>query len=106
MSGAHNKDLIFRAVNTYPTMLRALMSAMRTHQRNDEPARDGTTPAALSLAIVCVLAVRMADDPAALDLAEDLFASSLAVQRGEMPPSAGLEKAADVLRRLEDGGVI
>ena len=47
MSGAHNKDLIFRAVNTYPTMLRALMSAMRTHQRNDEPARDGTTPAAL-----------------------------------------------------------
>ncbi|HEY9208971.1 MAG TPA: hypothetical protein VIP31_08055 [Acidovorax sp.] len=106
MSDAHKDDLIRRAVSTYPTMLLALLSAMRTHQRNDEPARAGTTPAALSLSIACVLAVRMADDPDALDLAEELFAAALAVQRGEAPPGAGTEKAADVLRRLEDGGVI
>ena len=106
MSGITVNALIEQATSTYPAMMAALLSAMRTHQRNDEPARAGTTPAAIPLAVACVLAVRMADDPAALDLAEDLFASSLAVQRGEMPPSAGLEKAADVLRRLEDGGVI
>ena len=106
MSGTHDKNLIIRAVNTYPTMLRALLSAMRTHQRNDEPARDGTTPAALPLAIACVLAVRMADDPAALDLAAVLFAAGIAVQRGEVPPGVGSEMAAEVLRSLEERGVI
>lgn len=106
MSSTPDKALITRAVNTYPTMLRALLSAMRTHQRNDEPARDGTTPAALPLAIACVLAVRMADDPAALDLAAELFATGIAVQRGEVPSGVGSEKADEVLRSLEERGVI
>ncbi len=103
---AYDNGMIVRAVNTYPEMLRALLSAMRTHQRNDEPARDGTTPAALPLAIACVLAVRVANDPAALDLAAVLFAAGIAVQRGDVPPGTALEMAADVLSRLEEGGVI
>ena len=37
--------LMEQAISTYPTMAAALLSAMRTHQRNDEPARAGTTPA-------------------------------------------------------------
>ena len=106
MSGTHSKDLIVRAVNTYPEMLRALLSAMRTHQRNDEPARAGTTPAAVPLAMACVLAVRMADNPDALDLAAVLFAGGIAMQRGEVLPGGGTEMAADVLSRLEEGGVI
>ena len=106
MSGSNDKALIERAVNTYPTMLRALLSAMRTHQRNDEPARAGTTPAAVPLAMACVLAVRMADNPDALDLAAVLFAGGIAMQRGEVLPGGGTEMAADVLSRLEEGGVI
>lgn len=98
--------LMKQATSTYPTMMAALLSAMRTHQRNDEPARAGTTPAALLLAMACVLAVRMADNPDALDLAAVLFAGGIAAQRGELPPGAGLEIAADVLSRLEEGGVI
>ena len=106
MTTPHERALIQRAVATYPTMLRALLSAMRSHQRNDEPAREGTAPAALPLAIACVLAVRMADEPDALDLAEMLMAGGLAMQRGEVPPNAGSDLAADVLRRLEEGGTI
>ena len=106
MSDTHDKALIFQAASTYPEMMRALLSAMRTHQRNDEPARDGTAPAALPLALGCVLAVRMADDPAALNLAETLFAGGIAMQRGEVLPGQGSEMAADVLSRLEDRGVI
>ena len=106
MSGAHNKDLIFRAVNTYPTMLRALLSAMRTYQRNDEPTRAGTAPAALPLALACVLAVRLADDPQALGLAEALFAGGLAMQRGVMPTGESAVIAEYVLRMLEEKGAI
>ena len=106
MSGSNDKALIERAVNTYPTMLRALLSAMRTHQRNDEPARAGTTPAAVPLAMACVLAVRMADNPDALDLAAVLFAGGIAMQRGEVLPGGGTEMAAYVLKRLEEGGTI
>lgn len=106
MNGTSGKALIERAVATYPAMMRALLSAMRTHQRNDEPARAGTTPAALPLSIACVLAVRMADNRDALDLAEALFAGGIAMQRGEVLPGGGTEMAADVLSRLEEGGVI
>ena len=106
MIGSNDKALIERVVNTYPTMLRALLSAMRTYQRNDEPTRVGTAPAALPLALACVLAVRMADDPQALELAETLFFGVIAMQSGVMPPGGGTEMAADVLSRLEEGGVI
>ena len=106
MNGTSGKALIERAVATYPAMMRALLSAMRTHQRNDEPARAGTTPAALPLSIACVLAVRMADNRDALDLAEALFAAAIAVQRGELLQSDGSEKAAGVLRMLEEKGAI
>ena len=106
MSGSNDKALIERAVNTYPTMLRALLSAMRTYQRNDEPTRAGTAPAALPLALACVLAVRMADDPQALGLAEALFAGGLAMQRGVMPTSESAVIAEYVLRMLEEKGAI
>ena len=98
--------LMQQATSTYPTMMAALLSAMRTHQRNDEPARAGTTPAAIPLALACVLAVRMADNPDALKLAATLFAGGLAMQRGEVLPGQVAEMAADVLSRLEEGGVI
>ena len=98
--------LMGQAIGKYPTMTAALLSAMRTHQRNDEPARAGTTPAAIPLALACVLAVRMADNPDALKLAATLFAGGLAMQRGEVLPGGGTEMAADVLSRLEEGGVI
>ena len=103
---ASNEAVIFRAVTAYPEMLRALLSAMRTHQRNDEPARHGSAPAAIPLALACVLAVRMADEPGALDLAEVLMAGGLEMQRGRMPPGHGSEMAAEVLRSLEEGGAI
>ena len=106
MSGTHDKNLIIRAVNTYPTMLRALLSAMRTYQRNDEPTRAGTAPAALPLALACVLAVRLADDPQALGLAEALFAGGLAMQRGVMPTGESAVIAEYVLRMLEEKGAI
>ena len=106
MSGSNDKALIERAVNTYPTMLRALLSAMRTYQRNDEPTRAGTAPAALPLALACVLAVRMADDPQALELAETLFFGVIAMQSGVLPPGGGTAMAAYVLKRLEEGGTI
>ena len=98
--------LMQQATSTYPTMMAALLSAMRTHQRNDEPARAGTTPAAIPLAMACVLAVRMADNPDALDLAALLFAGGVAMQRGEVLPGRVAEMAQDVLTRLEEGGVI
>mgnify|MGYP003620515447 CR=1 FL=1 len=98
--------LMQQATSTYPTMMAALLSAMRTHQRNDEPARAGTTPAAIPLAMACVLAVRMADNPDALDLAVVLFSGGIAMQRGELLPGQGAEMAAEVLSRLEEGGVI
>ena len=106
MSDTHDKALIFQAASTYPEMMRALLSAMRTHQRNDEPARAGTTPAAIPLAMACVLAVRMADNPDALDLAAVLFSGGIAMQRGELLPGQGAEMAAEVLSRLEEEGVI
>ena len=106
MNGTSEKALIERAVSTYPAMMRALLSAMRTHQRNDEPARAGTTPAAIPLAVACVLAVRMADNPDALKLAAVLFAGGLAMQRGDLLPGQGAEMAAEVLSRLEEEGVI
>ena len=106
MSGSNDKALIERAVNTYPTMLRALLSAMRTYQRNDEPTRAGTAPAALPLALACVLAVRLADDPQALGLAEALFAGGLAMQRGVMPTSESAAIAEYVLCMLEEKGAI
>ena len=106
MSGSNDKALIERAVNTYPTMLRALLSAMRTYQRNDEPTRAGTAPAALPLALACVLAVRLADDPQALGLAEALFAGGLAMQRGVMPTSESAVIAEYVVRMLEEKGAI
>ena len=106
MSGSNDKALIERAVNTYPTMLRALLSAMRTYQRNDEPTRAGTAPAALPLALACVLAVRLADDPQALGLAEALFAGGLAMQRGVMPTSESAAIAEYVLSMLEEKGAI
>ena len=106
MSGSNDKALIERAVNTYPTMLRALLSAMRTYQRNDEPTRAGTAPAALPLALACVLAVRLADDPQALGLAEALFAGGLAMQRGVMPTGESAAIAEYVLRMLEEKGAI
>ena len=56
--------------------------------------------------MACVLAVRMADNPDALDLAAVLFAGGIAMQRGEVLPGGGTEMAADVLSRLEEGGVI
>ena len=98
--------LMGQAIGTYPTMAAALLSAMRTHQRNDEPARAGTTPAAIPLALACVLAVRMADNPDALDLAALLFARCVAMQRGGVLPGRVAEMAQDVLSRLEEGGVI
>ena len=98
--------LIIKAVHAYPTMMRALLSAMRTYPRDDEPQGRATAPAAIPLALGCVLAVRMADEPGALDLAEVLFSGALAMQRGDVPPGAGVELAADVLRNLEEGGVI
>ena len=98
--------LMQQATSTYPTMMAALLSAMRTHQRNDEPARAGTTPAAIPLALACVLAVRMADNPDALKLAATLFAGGIAMQRGELLPGQGAEMAAEVLSRLEEWGVI
>ena len=106
MSGSNDKALIERAVNTYPTMLRALLSAMRTYQRNDEPTRAGTAPAALPLALACVLAVRLAYDPQALGLAEALFAGGLAMQRGVMPTGESAVIAEYVLRMLEEKGAI
>ncbi len=106
MSGSNDKALIERAVNTYPTMLRALLSAMRTYQRNDEPTRAGTAPAALPLALACVLAVRMADDPQALELAETLFFGVIAMQRGVMPTSESAVIAEYVVRMLEEKGAI
>ena len=106
MNGASEQALIARAVSTYPAMMQALLSAMRAHQRNDEPARAGTTLAALPLSIACVLAVRMADNRDALDLAEALFAVAIAEQRGELLQSDGSEKAAAVLRMLEEKGAI
>ena len=106
MSGSNDKALIERVVNTYPTMLRALLSAMRTYQRNDEPTRAGTAPAALPLALACVLAVRLADDPQALGLAEALFAGGLAMQRGVMPTGESAVIAEYVLRMLEEKGAI
>ena len=98
--------LMQQATSTYPTMMAALLSAMRTHQRNDEPARAGTTPAAIPLAMACVLAVRMADNPDALDLAVVLFSGGIEMQRGELLPGQGAEMAAEVLSRLEEEGVI
>ena len=98
--------LLQQATHSYPTMLRALLSAMRTHQRNDEPARQGTAPAAVPLAMACVLAVRMADEPEALELASVLFEGGVAMMAGKMPPGDGVEQSAEVLRRLEEGGVI
>ncbi len=98
--------LLQQATHSYPTMLRALLSAMRTYQRNDEPARQGTAPAAVPLAMACVLAVRMADEPEALELASVLFEGGVAMLRGELPPGEGSEFAADVLRRLEERGEI
>ena len=106
MSGSNDKALIERVVNTYPTMLRALLSAMRTYQRTDEPTRAGTAPAALPLALACVLAVRLADDPQALGLAEALFAGGLAMQRGVMPTSESAVIAEYVVRMLEEKGAI
>ena len=106
MSGSNDKALIERAVNTYPTMLRALLSAMRTYQRNDEPTRAGTAPAALPLALACVLAVRLAGDPEALGLAEALFAGVIAMQRGVMPTSESAVIAEYVVRMLEEKGAI
>ena len=106
MSGSNDKALIERVVNTYPTMLRALLSAMRTYQRNDEPTRAGTAPAALPLALACVLAVRLADDPQALGLAEALFAGGLAMQRGVMPTGESAVIAEYVVRMLEEKGAI
>lgn len=98
--------LLQQATRSYPTMLRDLLSAMRTHQRNDEPARQGTAPAAVPLAMACVLAVRMADEPEALELASVLFDGGVAMMAGKMPPGEGVERSVEVLRRLEEGGVI
>ena len=98
--------LMEQAISTYPTMAAALLSAMRTHQRNDEPARAGTTPAAIPLALACVLAVRMADNPDALKLAAVLFAGGLAMQRGVMPTGESAVIAEYVLRMLEEKGAI
>ncbi len=107
MTDERVKALIEQAAYTYPVMLRLLLSAMRMHQRHDEPAHAGTAPAALPLALGCVLAVRMADDPEALELADTLLFSGLAMQRGMVPPgAAGVELAANMLRRLEEGGAI
>ena len=106
MIGSNDMALIEWAVIAYPEMLLDLLAAMRTYQRNDEPARAGTTPAAIPLALACVLAVRMADNPDALKLAATLFAGGIAMQRGELLPGQGAEMAAEVLSRLEEGGVI
>ena len=106
MNRATVNALIGQAISTYPAMMAALLSAMRTHQRNDEPARAGTTPAAIPLAMACVLAVRMADNPDALDLAVVLFSGGIAMQRGELLPGQGAEMAAEVLSRLEEEGAI
>ncbi len=101
-----DQAMLQRAFKTYPTMVWALLSAMRVHQRNDEPARDGTAPAVLPLAFGCVLAVRMSKEPGALELAEYLLIGAVAMLRGELPPGEGSEFAADVLRRLEERGEI
>ena len=106
MIGSNDKALIEQAVIAYPEMLLDLLAAMRTYQRNDEPARAGTAPAALPLALACVLAVRLADDPQALELAETLFFGVIAMQSGVLPPGGGTEMAAYVLKRLEEGGTI
>ena len=106
MIGSNDKALIEWAVIAYPEMLLDLLAAMRTYQRNDEPARAGTTPATLPLALACVLAVRMADNPDALKLAAALFAGGLALQRGEVLPGQVAEMAQDVLSSLEERGVI
>ena len=106
MNRATVKALIEQATSTYPAMMAALLSAMRTHQRNDEPARAGTTPAAIPLAMACVLAVRMADNPDALKLAAVLFAGGLAMQRGDLLPGQVAESAQDALSSLKERGVI
>ena len=106
MIGSNDKALIERAVIAYPEMLLDLLAAMRTYQRNDEPTRAGTAPAALPLALACVLAVRLADDPQALGLAEALFAGGLAMQRGVMPTSESAAIAEYVLSMLEEKGAI
>lgn len=98
--------LLQQATHSYPTMLRALLSAMCTYQRNDEPARQGTAPAAVPLAMACVLAVRMADEPEALELASVLFEGGVSMMAGKLPPGDGVEQSVEVLRRLEEGGVI
>lgn len=66
--------LILQAVHAYPTMLQALLSAMRTYPRDDEPHGRATAPAAIPLSIACVLTVRLAQEPGALELAGVLLA--------------------------------
>ena len=106
MIGSNDKALVERAVIAYPEMLLDLLAAMRTYQRNDEPTRAGTAPAALPLALACVLAVRLAGDPEALGLAEALFAGVIAMQRGVMPTSESAVIAGYVVRMLEEKGAI
>lgn len=106
MTAAHDEALVYMAANAYTAMLRALLSAMRTYQRNDEPARAGTAPAVIALALAYVLAVRMADMPGALDLAEEMMATALDLQRGVVPAGDGYEKTLEVLHRMEEGGLI
>lgn len=98
--------LIEQAVRQYPEMLRALLSAMRTHQRNDEPEHSGTAPAVIPLALGCVLAVRLSNEPGALDLAATLLQGAVSMMAGKVPGNMGTEKVSEVLRRLEQGGVI
>ena len=106
MTTSQDKALIQRATFSYPEMVRALLSAMRSYHRNDEPGNRATAPAAMPLALACVLAVRMADEPGALELARALFSGGVDMMEGAVLPGAGSDLAADVLRRLEDGGVI
>lgn len=106
MTTAQHQALIQRATHSYPEMVRALLSAMRSYPRHDEPGSRATAPAAIPLALACVLAVRMADEPGALDLARVLFSGGVAMMEGAVPPGAGSDLASDVLRRLEDGEAI
>ena len=107
MTDAQAQTLIQQAVHTYPTMLQALLSAMRTYPRDDEPRGRATAPAAIPLSIACVLTVRLAQEPGALELAGVLLAGALAMMGGRVPPeAASVGLSADVLRRLEDEGVI
>ena len=106
MIGSNDMALIEWAVIAYPEMLLDLLAAMRTYQRNDEPTRAGTAPATLPLALACVLAVRLADNPDALKLAATLFAGGLAMQRGVMPTSESAAIAEYVLSMLEEKGAI